>query len=240
MEHHMKVSQARRVFLATVSLAGLIGLGASGPAFAGSRTTTTNRVPTSTTIAAPAVAGVYGERTITIVYLPTRRGVEVQTELVSGPTPSSINQLGSITQITGAAQSTAYVFRVRSHQFYDDRTGQATNLFSSWVNVSYTTPVFSIVNPPTNLRIVSVASGQVEITFDAPVPTTASQTSFSYQLSVDGGAYSNTCTDSYSPYCGTVGASVSHTPGTTTRVNVVAFDPNGNRSVASATLTITN
>jgi hypothetical protein len=236
----MKISHARRIVIGTVSLAGLIGVGVSGPAFAGSRSTpTTTRASSSTTIAAPIVAGVYGESTITIVYLPSRRGVEVQTELVSGPAPSSISQFGGITQINGATQSTAYVFRVRNHQFYNDRTSVATNLFSAWVNVSYTTPVFAIVNPPTNLRVTSVFQGQVEITFDAPLPTTASQTSFSYQVSVDGGAYFGTC-ELYGPYCGTVGASIPHTPGTTTRVNVVAFDPNGNRSGASATLNITN
>jgi hypothetical protein len=235
----MKISHARRAFVGTVSLAGLIGLVVSGPAVAGSRPAPTTRPPAATTIAAPMVAGVYGESTITIVYLPPKRGVEIQTELVSGPAPSSINQLGGITLINGARQSTAYVFRVRSHQFYDERTGQATNLFSSWVNVSYTTPVFAIVNPPTNLRLTSVFPGQVEITFDAPLPTNASQTFFSYQVSVNGGAYFGTC-ELYSPYCGTVGASIPHTLGTTTQVNVVAIDPNGNRSVASATLNITD
>jgi hypothetical protein len=234
----MKISHARRLFIGTVSLAGFIGLGASSPALAGSRTTTT-RAPAGTTIAAPVVAGVYGESTITIVYLPTRRGVEVQTEVVSGPAPQSINQLGGITLVNGTTQSTAYVFRVRNHQFYDDRTSLATNLFSAWVNVSYTTPVFAIVNRPTNLRVTTVGPGQVEITFDAPLPTNASQTFFSYLVSVNGGAYVSTC-DLYGPYCGTVGASIPHALGTTTRVNVVAIDPNGNRSVASADLIITN
>ncbi len=143
--------------------------------------------------------------------------------------------------VTPPVHDGTYVIRVRAHQFYDAQTFEATNLFSDWVTVTYTTPAqFETPAAPTNLRTLSSTGGRTTITWDAPPATPSTPvTTYGYLVSINGAAPGAAFPSGAYVFCPPQTTEISTpAPGSSTTVQVLAVNLLGNSSTLSASFVV--
>ena len=194
-------------------------------------------------VAAPTVVGSSGESVVRFYTGVLPRNQRIQAEVVSSPNPVTLSLIPGTIALSPGIPGGTYVVRVRANQFYDAKTYVATNLNSAWVTASYTTPAqFEIPPAPTNLRVLSSATGGfTTLTWVAP-PASASTPAgtYSYLVSVNGASPIPVCDGGAYNYCPPQ-TYLFATPsaGTSIQLRVLAVNLPGNSSVLSAPFVVT-
>ena len=205
------------------------------------QSTRTTKPPAPSSVAVPIVVGASGETLVQFYTFPLARNIRLQAEILSSPNPVTLRIIPGTIQLSPARPGGTYVIRVRANQFYDARTYVATNLNSAWVTASYTTPAqFEIPPAPTNLRVLSSASGLTTLTWDAPPATSSTPAgTYGYLVSVNGASPISVCEGGAYNFCPPETYTfATPAPGTSVQLQVLAINLPGNSSALSAPFSV--